>query len=118
MVPRFFSVPALGIGKVVCRVGFKGSVWAWRVPSAGQHPSPACLFLPFARSSSARAVALVAGALGWSAVLKSGRSCACWASGPLANRAPVWALKISLPQGTSAKSARQQLRAAYLRLTW
>jgi len=111
----FFSVPARFNGRVVCRAGSSGSVWAWRAPSAGQLPSPACLFLPAARQPKARAFALCAASLGWRVQVRPGSGCACWAAGPLAGSAPAWAVKVWLPAGLSAAAARAQLRAAWSR---
>lgn len=111
----FFSVSARFNGRVVCRANARGSVWAWRAPSGGQRPSPACLFLPAARVSQARAFAACAAALGWRAEVRPGSGCACWASGPLAASAPRWAVKLWLPAGVRARAARAQLRAAWQR---
>jgi hypothetical protein len=116
--PRFFSVPARHSGRVVARVSARGAVWAWRAPSKGQRPSPACLFLPARHHGTARAFAICAGHLGWRAEVKPGSSCAVWRSGPLASSAPAWACKVRLPSGLSAGAARAQLRAAWLRLAW
>lgn len=118
MVQRFFSVPARFSGRVVCRVCARGAVWAWRAPSAGHRPSPACLFLPARQPSQARAFALCARSLGWSVQVKPGRACAVWRSGPLASAVPPWAVKVRLPAGLPAGAARAQLRAAWARLTW
>ena len=111
----FFSVPARFNGRVVCRASSAGSVWAWRVPSAGQLPSPACLFLPASRQPKAQAFALCAASLGWRVQVRRGSGCACWASGPLARSAPPWAVKVWLPAGLSAGAARAQLRAVWFR---
>jgi hypothetical protein len=114
----FFSVQARFSGRVVCRVSSRGSVWAWRAPSKGQRPSPACLFLPARFEGTARAFAVCAGHLGWSAEVKPGSACAVWRSGPLASSTPAWACKVWLPSGLPCAVARAQLRAAWLRLTW
>lgn len=111
----FFSVSARFNGRVVCRANARGSVWAWRAPSAGQRPSPACLFLPAVRVSHAQAFAACAAALGWRAEVRPGSGCACWASGPLSASAPRWAVKLWLPAGVRAGAARAQLRAAWQR---
>jgi hypothetical protein len=112
----FFSVPARFSGRVVCRVSARGSVWAWRAPSAGQRPSPVCLFLPARFVGSARAFARCAALLGWRAQVRPGSACAVWAAGPLASSAPPWAVKVWLPAGLSAGAARAQLRATWLRV--
>ena len=115
---RFFSVPARFSGRVVCRANARGSVWAWRAPSAGQRPSPACLFIPARGQGPAQAFAICAASLGWRVLVRRGAGCACWAAGPLASRCPPWAVKVWLPAGLSAGAARAQLRAAWLRFTW
>ena len=112
-VSAFFSVPARFSGRVVCRLGLGGSVWAWRAPSSGQRPSPACLFVPFSSQVAAVRLARAAVSLGWSAVVRAGSGCACWASGPLAASAPAFAVKVRLPPGVSAAQARAALRSAW-----
>jgi hypothetical protein len=116
--PTFSSAPARFSGRVVYRVHPRGSVWAWRAPRAGQRPSPRCLFLPASWQGAARAYAVTAKSLGWRAIVKPGKACAVWRTGPLAASAPAWACKVWVPVGLSASVARAQLRAAWLRLTW
>ncbi len=113
-VSAFFSVPARFSGRVVCRLSLSGSVWAWRAPSAGQRPSPACLFVPFSSQAPAVQLARAAASLGWSAAVRPGAGCACWASGPLVAVAPPFAVKVRLPSGVSAAQARASLRSAWL----
>jgi hypothetical protein len=116
--PRFFSVAARINGRVVCRVCSSGAVWAWRAPRAGQRPSPRCLFLPASWQGAARAYAVTAKSLGWRAIVKPGKACAVWQSGPLAASAPAWACKVWVPVGLSASVARAQLRRQWELLTW
>jgi len=111
----FFSVSARFSGSVVCRVSRSGWVWAWRAPRAGQRPSPACLFVPFGSRPAAVRLARAAAVLGWSAWVRPGAGCACWASGPLAGAAPAFAVKVRLPLGVRAAAGRAALRAAWLR---
>ena len=117
-VSGFFSVAARFSGRVVCRVGARGVVWAWRAPRAGERPSPACLFIGARTRSRASAYCAVARSLGWVAELRAGTGCAVWSSGPLAAGAPPFACKVRLPSGVSACAARSALRAAWGRLTW
>ena len=111
---RFFSVPARFNGRVLCRLNARGSVWAWRAPSAGHRPSPACLFLPARSHAQAHQWARAAAACGWPAVVRPGSAFAVWQHGPLANSPPNLAVKIRLPLGLSASTARTQLRNAWL----
>lgn len=115
---RFFSVPARFDGRVVCRMCLKGSVWAWRAPRADQRPSPACLFIPAGSEGFARLYRLCATSIGWRAEIRPGKACAVYQSGPLAARVPPYAVKVWLPVGLSSSAARDQLRAAFFRLTW
>lgn len=107
----FFSVPARFNGRILCRANARGSVWAWRAPSAGQLPSPACLFVPARQRAQALRFAQSAAALGWQASIREGSCFAVWQSGPLASVAPPLGVKVRLPPGVSASSARAQLRA-------
>lgn len=108
--PGFFSVKARFNGQILCRANARGSVWAWRAPSAGHLASPACLFIPARQRSQAHRLAQSAAALGWHAAIRAGSSCAVWQSGPLASAAPALAVKVRLPPGVSASSARALLR--------
>lgn len=110
----FASVPARIAGRVVFRVHPRGSVWAVRIPRAGQLPPPACLFLPAPRLQLAQAFAALARGLGWRAQVRPGSGCAVWHSGPLAPQCPAYAVKVWLPAGLSAAQARAALRAEWV----
>ncbi|TCT21191.1 hypothetical protein [Thiobaca trueperi] len=111
--PSFAAVPARIAGRVVFRVHARGSVWAIRIPRAGQLPPPACLFLPAPRLQLALAFAALARGLGWRAQVRPGVGSAVWRSGPLAAQCPAYAVKIWLPVGVSAAQARAALRGAF-----
>lgn len=114
MAASFCSVPARFSGRVVCRAHSRGSVWALRMPRAGERVPPACLFLPASRLQLAQAFAALARGLGWRAEVRPGSVCAVWRAGPLAAVCPAFAVKIWLPAGVSAAQARAQLRAAWV----
>ena len=111
---QFFSVQAHFSGRVVARVARGGSVWAWRAPSQGQRPSPACLFIACKTDAQAARIATLATRVGLSALVRRGQACAVWATGPLSSQTPAWAVKIRLPAGMSPSAARAQLRAAWV----
>ena len=110
----FLSAPARLSGRVVFRVHARGSVWALRVPRAGDRVPPVCLFLPASRLPLAQAFAALARGLGWRVVVRPGLDCSVWRSGPLAASCPAYAVKIWLPVGVSAAQARAALRAAWV----
>ena len=84
---------------VVLRVSRSGWVWACRARSPLLNPAPACLFVPFASRSAACAWArAVAVSLGWRAWVRPARRCSS-----------VFEVKLALPGGLSARSARAQL---------
>lgn len=107
----FFSVPARFNGRVLCRTNAHGSIWAWRAPSASHRPSPACLFLPAHNQAQAQRWARAAAACGWPAVIRPGSGFAVWQNGPLASCTPPLGVKVRLPPGISASSARALLRS-------
>lgn len=114
---RFFSVPARFSGRCVARVhSATRSVWVWRAPRAGQAPSPACLFWPVSDMAAASGLALAAGALGLSALVKAPSSCAVFSSGPLVGFASGPVVKIELPARQSAAVVRRALVARWLGL--
>ncbi|CAK0740883.1 hypothetical protein CCP4SC76_1070006 [Gammaproteobacteria bacterium] len=103
----FFSVPARFNGRVVCRASARGSVWAWRAPSQGHQPSPACVFVPAANREQAQALAARASLAGFVTEIKPGVLCAVYGpSSPIAGQAPVWAVKVRLPLGCTLAQAR------------
>lgn len=111
----FFSVPARHSGRVVARQHRAGSVWAWRAPSAGHRPSPACLFLPARTQERARLFCQLAAQCGFSASVRRGGACAIWApTSPLHAVRPAWAVKVVLPAGITATQARAKLRAQWV----
>lgn len=111
---RFFSVPARFDGAVVCRQHRQSrSVWAWRLPRAGQLLSAPCLFVPLASRSTATRLARAALGLGWRAWVKPGAACAVYQSGPLSAQVPPFVAKVELPVGISAAAARAALGQAY-----
>ena len=114
----FFAVPARFSGQVVARVHrLSGSVWAWRAPRSGDLPSAPCLFVPLRSAPTAARLACAARGLGWRAWVKPGAACAVWASGPLAVATPPMAVKVELPAGVSAASARTALGRAFRALS-
>lgn len=114
---RFFSVPARFSGRCVARVhSATRSVWVWRAPRAGQHPSPACLFWPLSDMPSASGLACAAGAMGLRALVKPASSCAVFSSGPLVGFASGPVVKIELPPRLSASVVRRALVARWLGL--
>ena len=89
---------AFGAG-VVLRVSGSGWVWACRARSSVLNPAPACLFVPFASRSAACAWAqAVAASLGWRAWVRPARRCVS-----------AFEVKLALPAGLSAQSARAAL---------
>ncbi len=89
---------------VVLRVSRSGWVWACRARSPVLNPAPACLFVPFASRSAACAWArAVAVSLGWRALVRPARRCVS-----------AFEVKLALPVGLSARSARAALPSVLL----
>lgn len=106
----FVSVPSSRGAGVVARVLVGGWVWARRaLPSgSGWSPAPACVFVPFGSAASAHAFASAVAGFGWRSWVRSGSAgspvfAACGLS------APGWCVKVALPSGWSARSARAVL---------
>ncbi len=86
-------------GSVVSRVGAGGVAWSVRVPCRGHGGVPASLCVPFGSMVSAAGWARsVAAGLGWRVVVRRAKRSA----GP-------FEVKVTLPLGLSASSARQAL---------
>ncbi len=114
---RFFSVPARFSGRCVARIHSPThSVWVWRAPSAGQRPSPACLFWPVGDMPSAAGLARAAGALGLPALVKPASSCAVFSSGPMAGWVVGPVVKIELPPHQPVALVRRALVSRWLGL--
>jgi hypothetical protein len=114
---RFFSVPARFSGRCVARIHSPTrSVWVWRAPSAGQRPSPACLFWPVGDMPSAAGLARAAGAMGLPALVKPASSCAVFSAGPMAGWAVGPVVKIELPPHQPVALVRRALVSRWLGL--
>lgn len=97
-------------GSVVARPLACGWVWASRpLPvgglSAGFSPAPCCLFVPFVSRSLAVRFASAVALFGWRSWVRAGGSgSSVFASAGLP--VPVFCVKVALPAGWSASSAR------------
>lgn len=106
----FVSVLSRRGAGVVGRPLSGGWVWARRALPAGPgwSPAPACLFVPFAGRTSARAFAIGVAALGWHVWVRPGAvGAGVWSACGLP--VPPWAVKLALPAGLSCYAARTAL---------
>ena len=86
-------------GGVVLRVSRSGWVWSLRAARAGGWSAPAALCVPFlSRPGSVAWAVSVARVLGWRVWVRRGRRCSA-----------AWEVKLALPSGLSARSARAVL---------
>ncbi len=91
-------------------VSFSRSGWAWalRAHRVGLRPAPACVYVPCSSFAAASSVALALSAAGWRCWFRVGESFSPWRSGAVP--APAFAVKVALPSGVSARSARASIR--------
>ena len=91
-------------------VAFSRSGWAWalRAHRAGLRPAPACVYVPCSSFGAASSVARALSVVGWRCWVRSASSFAPWRSGVVP--APAFAVKVALPSGMSARSARAFIR--------
>ena len=91
-------------------VSFSRSGWAWalRAHRAGLAPAPACVYVPCSSFQSANAVARALSLAGWRCWVRPAVSFSPWRSGAVP--APAFAVKVALPSGVSARSARASIR--------